>query len=82
MLIWRFSRQSDGLFLFVKGLGMWGYTLNKINILLSGEHPQTVWVLLSDVLDEGLHYLLPAVGLHRMQVLHDLWGQSQPFVGQ
>lgn len=39
-------------------------------------------ILLSNVLDKRLHYLLPAVSLHRMQVLHDLWGQSQTLVGQ
>lgn len=37
-------------------------------------------VLLSDVLDDGLHHLLPAVGLHRVDVLHDLRGESEATV--
>ena len=38
----------------------------------------SVTFLLSDVLDNALHDVLPAVGLHRVDVLNDLRGQSQP----
>lgn len=34
-------------------------------------------VLLPDVFDDGLHHLLPAVRLHRVDVLHNLRRQSQ-----
>lgn len=37
-------------------------------------------VLLSDVLDYGLHHLLPAVRLHRVDVLHDLCGECKAAV--
>ena len=34
-------------------------------------------LLLPDVLDDGLHHLLPAVRLHWVDVLHDLRGERQ-----
>lgn len=36
--------------------------------------------LLSDVFDDGLHHVLPTVGLHRVDVLNDLAGESQTAV--
>lgn len=48
-----------------------GNIANKIKILI------IFCLLLSDVLDDRLHDLLPAISFHRVNVLHNLRGETQ-----
>jgi len=48
-----------------------------IIIIIMNKHWPRVMDSLPDVLDDGLHHVLPAVRLHRVDVLHDLRGERQ-----